>query len=93
MSSLRNVFFFAAVWLLVAGIALITVWPRIPRDTAEWIFLLVFGPPLYLAGEAFFGWLLGPERRYSGAQRFFLALGIIILYVAGLLAWVAWNNE
>jgi hypothetical protein len=93
VSSLRNLFFFAAVWLMAAGLALLTAWPRIPRDIAEWIFLLVFGPPLYVAGEAFFTWLLAPERKYSTAQRFLLALSIIVLYVAGLLAWVAWEKQ
>lgn len=78
---------------MITGLVLFAAWPRIPRDTAEWILLLVFGPPLYLAGEAFVGRLLGPERKYSGVQRLFVALGIIILCVGGLLAWAAWNNR
>ena len=48
---LSNIAAIALIWLFLAGIALLTLWPSVPSSWAGWALLAVFGPPLYLLGE------------------------------------------
>ena len=41
----------AILWFLLAGAALITLWPSIPSSTAGWALLVVVGPPAYVSAE------------------------------------------
>lgn len=47
----------AVAWLLVAGIALLTIWPSAPQSPSGWIVFFIFAPPLYVLGEALFEYL------------------------------------
>lgn len=47
----RSIAGIALIWLLLAGMALLTAWPSMPSSRAGWLLVLVIGPPLYLAGE------------------------------------------
>ena len=46
-----NILAIALIWLFLSGIALLALWPSIPSSPSGWLFLVIFGPPLYLAGE------------------------------------------
>ena len=39
------------IWMFVAGLAALTLWPSIPSSWKGWAVLVVFGPPAYLLAE------------------------------------------
>lgn len=85
----------AAVWLLVGAILVLQLWPDLPRSTQQWYLLFAFGPPLYVFGEAFFGWLFSAahgrvvsERRFSVARiAIALLVGVALFALSGWLSW------
>lgn len=54
---LRFLFGLAAVWLFVAGLLTLLLWPDLPTTDLGWFLLVVVGPPVYVVGEGFFEWL------------------------------------
>ena len=84
----RWLFPVALVWLPVAGLLLVELWPDIPRTSQQWALFLAFGPPLYVLGEAVCAWLFAPARGWSTSRkRFSIARIAVALPVA--LAWFA----
>lgn len=77
----------AAGWLLIAAIALAVLWPNGPQTTGQWVLLIVAGPPLYLLGEAFLGWLFSPEhgRKISSARFSIDRVGLAFIVTGTLL--------
>jgi hypothetical protein len=47
----------AIAWLVIAGIAMLTIWPSVPQSPIGWIVFFIFAPPLYVLGEALFEYL------------------------------------
>lgn len=60
---LRTLLVVALVWLLVAGLLMLQLWPDLPESTLQWVLFIALGPPVYLLGESFFAWLL--SRRHG----------------------------
>jgi predicted membrane channel-forming protein YqfA (hemolysin III family) len=82
--------FIAFLWLLIAGLLTLMLWPDWPQTPIQWFLLIGLGPPVYILGEAFFGWVFSKNhgmdlspRRFS-IFRIFVALpvmlGFFILY-------------
>lgn len=40
-----------AIWMFMAILAGLTLWPAVPSSWPGWLLLVVFGPPLYILGE------------------------------------------
>jgi hypothetical protein len=57
----------------------------------QWLTYLLIGIPLYLLGEAFFGWLFSPEHGRRISSRSFSPARILVAIPAAAIAIVlAW---
>ena len=72
----------ALLWLVIGCFLAFQLWPDLPHTKLQWFLFIVFGPPIYILGEAFFGWLFSPDR-------VLLALPIVLSLFA-LSWWVSW---
>jgi hypothetical protein len=85
----------AIAWLLVAAFLVFQFWPDLPKSYLQWLLLVVFGPPLYVLGEAFFGWLFSLRHGQSISPRPFspirilVALPVVLAFLA-LSWWLSW---
>lgn len=85
----RLVMVAALAWALIAGVMLVWRAPRFPQSRLEWFLVLVVGPPFYVLGEGFFGWLFSAERGRQISSRPFSLLRVllallVVLALAGL---------
>jgi len=91
----RLLLLLALVWLLLAAFLAIQFWPDLPRSKLQWVLLIFFGPPLYIASEAFFTWLFSKHRGQSISSRSFslkrilVALPIVLAFIA-ISWWLSW---
>lgn len=71
-------------WLAVAGIAGLTLLPHLPSTWAQWLALVVLGPPVYVALEALGAWLFSPTHGEAiSAKPFSLRrIGLVVILVA-----------
>lgn len=92
---LRRLPAIAAVWLVVALLLAIQLWPQVPRSWLQWFLLFAFGPPLYVLGEAFFGWLFSVSHgRAVSPRTFSLArIAIALPAVLALFALLWWLSS
>ena len=67
----------AAMWLLMVAVLLIQSLPWIPSTLTQWLVVVGIGPPLYLAGEGIFSWLLSLEHGYRLSPRPFSVLRVL----------------
>lgn len=77
-------FVVVVVWFFLVGLLALSVWPNLPRS--KFLFIAL-GPPLYLLGEGFFGWLFSEKHgraisqsKFSGA-RILIALVVILAFL------------
>lgn len=75
----------AAAWLLVACLLVLQLWPSLPRTTGQWVLLFLFGPPLYVLGEAVAEKVLSSERGYKNSPARF-SFKRVLAGVARMLA-------
>ncbi|MDQ3059755.1 MAG: hypothetical protein M3R45_09535 [Pseudomonadota bacterium] len=68
----------ASLWLLVAGLLTLMLWPDLPATQTQWWLLIGLGPPVYVLGEAFFGWLLSRNHGHSLSPRRFSVVRLIV---------------
>jgi len=78
-------------WAFLVGLAILST--GVPETRTQWIIAVIAGPPLYVAAEAFFGWLFSKKhgdtisaKPFSGL-RIFLVLAVMLL-VFGVVAFV-----
>jgi hypothetical protein len=81
---LRLLLLIAVVWVVVAGFLLLALLPQLPHSRLQWFLFIAFGPPLYVLGEGFFGWLFSPKHGCSISQRRFSVARILILFPVAL---------
>jgi hypothetical protein len=81
---------FALVWLFVAGVLALTLFPHLPRSISQWLILLAFGPPLYGLGETFFSWLFSPEHGHAISPRAFSIARVLIALPVVLVVMMLW---
>jgi hypothetical protein len=85
----------AFLWLVIGSLLTFQLWPDLPHTKLQWFLLIAFGPPIYILGEAFFGWLFSPKHGQAISHREFslvrvlLALPILLALFA-LSWWVSW---
>ena len=86
---------FALVWLVAATILAFQFWPELPQSKLQWALLVIFGPPLYVIGEAFFGWLFSKAHGESvspsnfSLKRILIALPVVLAFFA-ISWWLSW---
>lgn len=95
MKKISALVFIALLWLFVAGLLMLMLWPDWPHTPIQWFLLIGFGPPVYILGEAFFGWLFSKKHgrdlsphRFS-IFRIFVALPVALVFFV-LCGWLAW---
>jgi hypothetical protein len=70
-------------WAFLVGLVILST--GVPETRTRWIIAVIAGPPLYVAAEAFFGWLLSKEHgeRISAKPfswlRILLALAVMLV--------------
>jgi len=85
----------AILWLVIGSLLVIQFLPDLPHSNLQWFLLIAFGPPVYIFGEAFFGWLFSAKHGESISSRKFstvrilLALPIVLVFIT-LSSWVSW---
>ena len=77
-SKIRTLLVIAVLWLAVAAFLAFQFWPDVPHSALKWVLFIVFGPPLYVLGEEFFGWLLSAKHGATISQHRFSAKRILI---------------
>jgi hypothetical protein len=83
-------------WAFLVGLVILST--GVPETRTQWIIAVIAGPPLYVAGEAFFGWLVSKEHgeRISAKPfswlRILLALAVMLV-VFGAVAVVTVRPE
>jgi len=81
----------AIMWLIVAGVLLLQLWPDLPHTTRQWSLFLALYPPLYVAGEAWCAWLFSPSRGWTISRNRFSFLRVVLaLPVALALFALSW---
>lgn len=86
----------ALTWLFLVGLVLLYLWPNLPKSKPQWVVFLLVAPPLYVLGEAFFGWLFSDEHGSAMSPRGFsvgrvlVALPVVclVVLVCWLLSWL-----
>ena len=91
----RQLLYGVVAWVVLGGFLLFQLWPGVPKSTVQWISLLVVGPPLYLLGEALFGWLFSERHGEKLSPRRFSVLRIVVAFPIVLAAfavswWLSW---
>jgi putative copper export protein len=82
---IQFLFCLAGLWFFLVGFLILQQWPDLPKTKLGWFLLVLLGPPIYLLGEGFFGWLFSKERgeRISNKRfsllRIAFALSIVLL--------------
>lgn len=85
---LRTLLVVALVWLLVAGLLTLQLWPGLPESTLQWVLFIALGPPVYLLGESFFAWLLSRRHGHCVSpdrfsfKRIFVELAVLLSFIA-----------
>lgn len=83
---LPYIFPLSVAWIFLAGFLILQSLPDLPKTNLGWFLLVVVGPPIYVAGEVFFGWFLSDEhgRKISNKQ-FSLLRMALLFFVFGTL--------
>jgi hypothetical protein len=72
-------------WIVFALALLVLVLPSVPTSTLGLFLFVLFAPPIYLFGEAFFGWVFSEEHgRQVSTRQFSLARILLALIVAAI---------
>ena len=91
----RSLTLLALGWLIVAVVLLIQFLPDLPQTKLQWALLVLFGPPLYVLGEAIISGLFSERRGLSvtskgfSLKRILIALPLVMALFA-LCWWVFW---
>jgi hypothetical protein len=92
----RTILMGVVVWLLIAGVLVLYLWPHLPRTAVGWVVFVVVGPALYLLGELLFERLMSTRPARALAQhpssglRIFVGVlfGVVLLSLAIWLSWL-----
>jgi hypothetical protein len=86
----------ALAWLFIAGLLMVEFLPNLPRTKSQWLLFISFGPPLYVLGDAFVGWLFSTQHgqvispRGFSVARVLIVLPVVLVLIAlgWLLSWI-----
>jgi glycerophosphoryl diester phosphodiesterase len=93
----RVLILLAIGWLAVAALALLELWPSIPKTQEQWVLLIALGPPSYVLLQAFGERLIprllptpaGGRPTFSLGRVFSgVALGVVLVAAMIALAWL-----
>lgn len=85
---LQFLFSLAAAWFFVTGLLILQLWPDLPKTDLGWFLIIVVGPPAYVVGEGFFGWLFSEKHgkeistKHFSWLRIALALSVVAVVFA-----------
>jgi hypothetical protein len=85
--ALRAIAVVAGAWAFLVVLSLLHLLPWVPRSRGEWLFLLVAGPPAYLAMEAVGTYAFGGKRCVARD----VVAALVILAVIGSILWFGWR--
>lgn len=74
-----------AAWFLIAGFSALMAWPDLPKSDFGWLVLLVVGPPVYVAADWFFEWLLSEKRGNRISRKRFSWLRVVIAFFVAVV--------
>jgi hypothetical protein len=81
----------AVAWLFLVALLVLLFLPNLPQSALQWVLLVVLGPPAYVLGEAFFGWLLSREHGTAISRRRFsikrIAVLLLVFLAVFALSW------
>jgi len=81
----------ALIWLAVSGLLVVLFWPDLPSTWLQWLLFIAFGPPLYVLGEEFFGWVFSPRHGAAISKRTFslrrIFAGVCLMLVCIPIVW------
>lgn len=81
----------AFAWLSLVALLVFWLLPNLPQTALQWVLLVVLGPPAYVLGEAFFGWLLSREHGAAISRRRFsikrIAVLLLVFLAVFALSW------
>jgi len=81
----------ALAWLFLVGLLIVEFWPDVPTSKSRWLLFIAVGPPLYILGEAFFGWVFSPEHGYAlSPRRFSIGRVLIAMPIAAVALVLCW---
>lgn len=69
----------AITWLVIAALLIAQLWPNLPDSPRRWAILLGFGPPVFVAIEAWTSWVLAKSRAWAICRKRFSILRILLL--------------
>ena len=85
--SLRNALTFVValtvMWAFLLGLVILGT--GVPETRTQWIVAVIAGPPLYLAGEVFLGWLFSKEHGERISAKPFSWLRIVVALAVMLI--------
>lgn len=88
-------FALAFLWMAIAGLLALQLWPDLPHSKLGWPLFIVFGPPLYVCGEAVSAWVFSRRHGQAISGRDFSFLRILLalpvmLVVFAVSWWLSW---
>ncbi|MCI0558558.1 MAG: hypothetical protein MN733_08690 [Nitrososphaera sp.] len=72
-------------WVFLCAFLALQFWPNVPRSKDHWVLLVAFGPPFYLLGESFFGWLFSRKHGQALSDSKFSLTRIVFALVIMLV--------
>lgn len=70
----------AVAWVLIAGLALVQLWPIVPASSAQWLLFIVLAPPIYVVTEASWGWIFSEKHGNSISRQKFSLLRVLMAF-------------
>ena len=76
-----------ATWAFLVGLVILSI--GVPASRTQWTLAVIAGPPLYLAAEAFGGWLFSKEHGERISSKPFSWLRILVALAVMLVVFGA----
>ncbi|WP_148665368.1 hypothetical protein [Sulfurifustis variabilis] len=76
---------FIGVWFLIAGLFALLAWPELPKSKFGWFLLFVVGPPVYIAADWFFEWLLSQKHGNRISSKSFSWIRVAIAFAVAVV--------
>ena len=93
---MRAILGLVLIWIVLAGLAALTLLPHLPASSGQWVALIVLGPPAYVFFELVGSAIFSEDRSNRISKRSFslarigfgLLVAIPLLAVVWALGWL-----